>query len=272
MSLASSGTILSVYEQNWIIMAKDLESPYKTPFGIKEIKRINNRDTVRKMLLLHARQKFEEIPCFSVANKDQLTTCRCLECFLEDKELVEQLLDLLQEYAYLSLDACHLFLHGIVTNAFLQKEFNSKGEKRVPTFLLNGVSSDSFLQTYLCMNAFRQMFYIGRRQWKQMMEMIHIPKQVQRSHLKENARAISKACQRVIDFLYDIAVTEGESYATRYVRLLTGIMIRDTEKGHTELPSSYTIRQLYKRFCYHSGYIAKSDAVGWYPKIESYKK
>ena len=155
MSLASSGTILSVYEQNWIIMAKDLESPYKTPFGIKEIKQINNRDTVRKTLLVHARQKFEEIPCFSVANKDQLTTCRCLECFLEDKELVEQLLDLLQEYAYLSLDAHCLFLHGIVTNAFLQKEFNSKGEKRIPTFLLNGVSSDSFLQTYLCMNAFR---------------------------------------------------------------------------------------------------------------------
>lgn len=243
---------------------------YKTPFGIGEIKKIKNKDTVRNNIIEHARNKVEEVPCHTAGGSHkQRTTCRCAEVFRNDNELFDRLVDLLMEFAYLSISGRRLFLHGIVSNAFLRKESSKVGEKKEPSFLLNGVSTASNDRCFVCSNALRRFFFIGKKQWKLIVDAIHLPDKPRRDHLPGNTLAMSKTTQRVIDFIYDLAVTEGESYATRYVRLITGIAVRDNEKGHTELPSSYTRRKLYERFCYHSGYVVKSDALGRYGKKEN---
>ena len=247
-------------------------STYKTPFGIAEIKRLKCKEQVRSNILEHVNLKLTEIPCFTAGGtRNQVTSCRCLETFIGDDELTERLIDLLMEYVYLQTDDRRLFLHTMVSNAFLRREGKKFGEKKDPNYLLNGVSSENINHVYLCGNAMRRMFYIGKHQWRRIVDAINLPERINRSHLKDNAHAISSCTQSVIDFLYDIAKREGESYATRYVRLLTGIAVRDSEKGHTELPSSYTQRFLYEKFCFLRGHLAKSDATGSYGSITNYE-
>ena len=190
--------------------------------------------------------------------------------FIDDDVLTQRLVDLLMEYAYLQTDGRRLFLHTMVSNAFLRREGKKFGEKKEPNYLLNGVCSENINHVYLCGNAMRRMFYIGKNQWRRIVDAINLPERINRSHLTENVHAMSTCTQSVIDFLYDIAQREGESYATRYVRLLTGIAVRDSEKGATELPSSYSQRFLYEKFCFLRGHLAKSDANGSYGSLSNY--
>ena len=57
----------------------------------------------------------------------------------------------------------------------------------------------------------------------------------------------SVAKPSVVEFLGDVAKSYGESYATRFVREITGLSLRNEEEGLIELPSSYT-----KRSCMRS--------------------
>ncbi len=51
----------------------------------------------------------------------------------------------------------------------------------------------------------------------------------------------------VIDFVAELGKQEGESYATRFIRERTLILIRKDEEDLVELPSSYTYRKIYER-------------------------
>jgi hypothetical protein len=56
----------------------------------------------------------------------------------------------------------------------------------------------------------------------------------------------------VVDFLRELEVEYGESYATRFIRERTSIGLRREEVDAVDLPSHFTKRQLYKRlvlFC-----------------------
>ena len=52
----------------------------------------------------------------------------------------------------------------------------------------------------------------------------------------------------VIYYFQDIAKTECELYATRCIFQLTGLEIRDEEKGILELLPYYTKRKIYERY------------------------
>ena len=54
----------------------------------------------------------------------------------------------------------------------------------------------------------------------------------------------------VIDFLTNLGKQEGESYATRFIRERTSILIRKDEEDLVELPSSYTYRKIYERLVF----------------------
>ena len=64
----------------------------------------------------------------------------------------------------------------------------------------------------------------------------------------------------VIYYFQDIAKTECELYATRYIFQLTGLEIRDEEKGILELLPYYTKRKIYERYWYKDARIAKTDS------------
>ena len=63
---------------------------------------------------------------------------------------------------------------------------------------------------------------------------------------------------------------EAETHATREVRVLNRVELRDTNIDLIELPSSFTSRSLYSRFCWERGYAIKADAKGKLPKLSEY--
>lgn len=70
------------------------------------------------------------------------------------------------------------------------------------------------------------------------------------SFTDDNARAAAD----VKDFLNVLGETYGEPRATRVVRTIIGIELRDEEKGLLELPPSMSRRGLYRRFIRDRGY------------------
>jgi hypothetical protein len=54
----------------------------------------------------------------------------------------------------------------------------------------------------------------------------------------------------VVDFLRQLKVEYGESYATRFIRERTSIGLHREEVDAVDLPSHFTKRQLYKRLVF----------------------
>ena len=63
---------------------------------------------------------------------------------------------------------------------------------------------------------------------------------------------------------------EAETHSSRVICEAAGVGLRDDEINLVELPSSFTSRQLYYRWCYSRGYCVKADAQGKLPKISDY--
>ena len=55
------------------------------------------------------------VPCLN-QNSNRRTTCQCLEVFLHNDDLVDQLLLLLERFEGLNQKERQLFLHGVITH------------------------------------------------------------------------------------------------------------------------------------------------------------
>jgi hypothetical protein len=77
----------------------------------------------------------------------------------------------------------------------------------------------------------------------------------------KNASA-SQETAGVLFYLYDIAKQFGESYSTRFVRMLTKSKLRDEERGIIDLSSSITEHSLFEKWCFSRGWIATTDNTG----------
>jgi hypothetical protein len=62
-----------------------------------------------------------------------------------------------------------------------------------------------------------------------------------------------------VDFLREQGRLYRECYTTRIVRVLTKYKLRDEEKDMIELPSHYTQRSMYARYCYKNEGLTRSD-------------
>ena len=60
----------------------------------------------------------------------------------------------------------------------------------------------------------------------------------------------------------------GSPKATRLVREETGMGLRDAEVDVVELPTAWSKRAMYARFCYERGYVMTTNARGAYVKTE----
>jgi hypothetical protein len=67
-----------------------------------------------------------------------------------------------------------------------------------------------------------------------------------------------------------IKKTHGEANATRFVREVTGMGLRDEEKGVTEPPLHFTQRRIHEIFCLERGWKVMSKNVGAYHPLASY--
>ena len=74
----------------------------------------------------------------------------------------------------------------------------------------------------------------------------------------------------VLEYLSEVAHSSGESQATRFVRELTGIGVRDEERNGVTLPAFYSKRKMYEEFCFINGWKVKSDNRGVYPRLKDY--
>lgn len=241
-----------------------------SPFCYTNLKK-KTSDEVRDIINEHVEKILDTPSCFTAGNKSQFTRCTCLRIFHDDVMLLESLLKVLDEFAMYESQQRKLYLQGVVSYGLLQQKELKRG-KRTPLYRLTGVSSPDCLIATVCKNAVRNIFRIGNIAWKNLVQAVIVPSKRNLPHLTENKHGCKKCTQRVIDFLSELGRNEGEAYATRFVRFLTGWSIREEERGHVQLPSSFTKRKIYETYCFQNGWVARADAIGNYKKVVNYKE
>jgi hypothetical protein len=66
----------------------------------------------------------------------------------------------------------------------------------------------------------------------------------------------------VVRFLNNIADERGYSYATQFIRESTSLGLRKEDEDLIELPSSLSMRSLFKQFCHERGHVVVATAKG----------
>ena len=130
----------------------------------------------------------------------------------------------------------------------------------------------------VCINGFKNIFGLYRTRWeylkKNSIGTSYIPGPVLHGNVGNRVRySSSRLCiaePHINSFLQNISVTYGEPYATRFIREITGIGIRDSEEGGISLPSNLTKRHLCIFFCYQQGYKIKASAKGSFGPVSEY--
>jgi hypothetical protein len=87
------------------------------------------------------------------------------------------------------------------------------------------------------------------------------------SHTVKNGCMNNAIRDGAVDYLREIGRLYGECYATHIVRVLTKYELCDEEKDTIDLPSHYTQRSMYERYCYENGWLTRSDNKGRYTPL-----
>ena len=83
-----------------------------------------------------------------------------------------------------------------------------------------------------------------------------------------NATEKYKSINTALSHFFTELQGEAETHSTRVIREATGLALRDEEVDSVELPSSFSKRRLYYRFCFKRGYAVKSDHKGKMPALK----
>ena len=113
-------------------------------------------------------------------------------------------------------------------------------------------------QSWLCKNAFQHVFDLGRKKWRSLANCVMESLPPPRHHMvgKQSNRAIGLENNGVLDGLrlyFDHLSDLSEPRATRFVRELTGVALRDTDDT-LDLPNHMTKRGLYRDYCTQIGW------------------
>lgn len=240
----------------------------ETPYAFSNNKSLS-RDQIRTNIEDFASKLIENKDhCRNVNNKRN-TACQCITK-LQNEDVFEKLINKLVKYESNDTNGRKLFLHGVLTHGNLRKEELRRGEKRVAIYALTGVEDQDGETVLVCNNTLRALFFVGKKQWKQLQEDAMLPEPKATENYQNNVNKVTACTQRVIDFLFEFAKTEGEMHATRFIRMETRIGVRDSDLDLIHLPSYYTKRQLYETFCYQSGWEIKSFSDGSYPPLDQF--
>ena len=243
----------------------------QNPYTISRNKALSE-DEIKENIYDFAYETTSIIPCKNL-NSNFQTTCRCMEVFSRDDGLMETLVVLLNRYERYSSKERQLLLHSIVTHGFIAKEKLKRGSYKDPVYLLTGVSSDNVENVKVCQNSLMNLFYIAPRAWKKIASDATLPGPKDTSNYRKNTNPQdTEVKDSVTTFLIDLGDQEGESHATRFVRTETELFVRDEELELIQLPPCYSKRQLYEKYCFERGWLAKCNAKGTYPALAQLKR
>lgn len=129
----------------------------------------------------------------------------------------------------------------------------------------------------LCQQSFMNLFMIRKGAWKRLTDNLKddaaavtapIPHGLTNNNNRTKNSHKDEAEPFVVEFLEEIKGKEGAPYASRFIRHITGIGIRNAEVNNVELPSSMGHRALYARFCHEQGKQVLVDDKGNYGSIK----
>ena len=225
------------------------------PYFAKENKKLSH-EAIQLKLKNRLNAISESQYCRNFDQADYETRCTCLHQFCEgnagNEDQRSKLLRLMSQYAGHNEEARQLVLHGLITNGFVRKKQCRRGTRSGPHYPLPGISNFEMNDVMLvCGNAIRWIFHVGRKKWLRLEKQASLPapNEFKNLMLAGNDRARTSCGDSILQFLDNVGDLEGEPYATRFIRTLVGIELRDKENGIIELPPSYTKRKMYERFC-----------------------
>ena len=209
--------------------------------------------------------------CINPRNR-RPTACHCLDVFRRNEVCLDGLIQKLEKYERKKSDKRQLFLHGVLTHAHLRQKDLRRGEKKTAVNALTGVLDTNGETVHICNNALQCLLCLGPQTWKKIKRDAMLPERMSTENFEDNVNANTSCTQRAIDFLYDIFKEEGETHATRIMRFETRVGLRDNDYKLMHLPSYYSKRKLYERFCFTLGWEVKSASDGSYPPLSDFKK
>ena len=174
-------------------------------------------------------------------------------------------------HAGMDEDRRRMYLHGIIAQGNTWAKEQKRGNKLKPRYVIPDLQENNLSHKF-CRNAIRRIFCIGKEKWALLVKGDPPPKIIPNPKKVSLKNRQHKCYDDVVAFITKIAEENGESYATRFIRELTGIGVRDAEKGVMELPSFMRKRDLYRRFFFERGWVAREDAKGNYHKTSNYDK
>lgn len=239
------------------------------PF-VKSLQKSLNEDEIASNIHKHLDDCIINGECCNVDN-GKVTSCRCIADVDRNMEVRHKLLAAMIEFNNYNTTNMKLYLQGIVLQGYLIKQRKSRREKWKPEFHVKGVSDESNEPYFFCQNGLRLLFCLGYRKWKTILEGIQIPTIKQHGNVGNRNKSFSYTSE-VLEYLMEVGHTEGESQATRFVRELTGIGIRNSEKFGMTLPPYRSKRGMYLQYCWNNGWIPVSNGKGDYVSIASYKR
>ena len=205
------------------------------------------------------------------SNNGRRTNCSCVADIRIDETLYSNLEKCLLEYNQFDNKNRILYIQGIVLQGHILIQRRKTREKWTPEYHPKGVLDENKSPYFFCRNGIQKLFTLGYRKWKSLTEQVKLPKLKVHGNVG-NKNASFNYESEVLDFLMEVAHDDGESQATRFVREMTGIGIRNEEKFGVTLPPYHTKRKLYQKYCWENGWHVKSSNNGEYPKLRDYPK
>ena len=155
---------------------------------------------------------------------------------------------------------------------------NFKGERklRIRPYHLSGVTYSNGCSPYsLCRNGFMKFFGLGYYKMasieKTVMDGGLIPTLHGLSNRHGNA-SMNNETKASLNMFLETLKDEAEPHASKVVRLTTGLVLKDDD-DNIELPSSYTKRRLYCRWCWEREWdIRPKGGNGSYGKVKDYTR
>ena len=237
---------------------------------------IKNKDLSKEQIhsnIIEFVNKFlsEHDQCINLRNK-RPTGCQCLEVFRINEDSLNQLIQALVKYEIKKTDERQLFLHRVFMHTNLRKEKLCRGERKVAC---NAITSDFNSEgetVHICNDSLQCLLCIGPKTWKRLQNDAILPDTRNTENDEDNLNKTSSCIQRVIGYLFYIFKEEGETQATRIIRMQTKIGLRDKDFTLMHLPLYYSKRRLYERFCFVSGWEVKPASNSLYPPAAELKK
>ena len=227
-----------------------------------------------------------EYNCCNYQKKSYCTQCSCLSALLggdnsefKFKQVNQSLLEFYTRTSYTQKSVFKEWLRYGEVNA----PKNVKNNSSQVIFLLPGVyhgaahqppgvAAQCKKQFSVCINALSLLFNYSYHKMCLLRRDIVIPGIKVHGNMSkikncgENKMFIDAS---LISFFENFK-GEAETHSTRVICQETGVGLRDEEIDTVELPSSYSKRRLYYKYCFNRGYVLKADAKGKIPAVKNY--